>query len=379
MIDREEIKFLINILTIDNKNVNLDKLHTVVGYLEKENIPKFLDFMLTGIENSNFFKTVFMDILHHKNKEDMSKLMSSVFDLLGTESYNKHFLKKNIVPLLNALKNEDDIRIFETILDLSRSEVGPKSQLRKILHILKSYRDRDILNFYTIAIEVLYPSLNLDLLNDVLKTIKEKPSFKDDIFDSFSNNQLAAKTRIINELDDLKILNSNTNAVIWGCWYGSIIMPLLSKKLKHVLGLDIDEDVIDIGKKKLLKKYSNIDYQKLNIFEKYLNSYQDTNLIINTSCEHMPPMKEWKWFGNGAMKDDKGKKDFETTKLNDNCYFVFQSNNMYGIEGHINCVDNIADFRSQLPDRAKIIKEIEIEDTRGIRFMIIGKMIPLSV
>jgi len=379
MINREEIKYITNILALDNQDVNLDNLHTVVRYLEQEDISKFLDFMLTEIENADFFKTIFIQILKYKNKDDISKLMSCIFDLLGADSYNKHFLKKNVIPLLNALEHTNDIRTFETVLDLTRDEVGPKVELRKILHILKSYRDSDILNFYTNCIETLYPTLNLELLSNVLKTVKDCPSFKDDIFDSFSSNQFAAKTTLFNELNDLKILNKDTNAVIWGCWYGSIIMPLLSKKIKSVLGIDMDEDVINIGKKKLLKKYNNIDYKKLDIFKEHLNFYNDTNLIINTSCEHMLPMREWKWFGAGAMSNDESKKVFASPKLNNNCYFVFQSNNMYGIEGHINCVDNIEDFRAQLPDRAEIIKEIEIEDTRGIRFMIIGKLLPLSV
>ena len=52
---------------------------------------------------------------------------------------------------------------------------------------------------------------------------------------------------------------------------------------------------------------------------------------------------------------------------------IFTSNNMYDIEGHINCVSSIEEFKWQLPDNAKVIKEDRIVDDRGTRFILIGK------
>ena len=46
---------------------------------------------------------------------------------------------------------------------------------------------------------------------------------------------------------------------------------------------------------------------------------------------------------------------------------------MYDIEGHINCVSSIEEFKWQLPDNAKVIKEDRIVDDRGTRFILIGK------
>ena len=60
-------------------------------------------------------------------------------------------------------------------------------------------------------------------------------------------------------------------------------------------------------------------------------------------------------------------------KLDTNAYFAFTSNNMYDIEGHINCVSSIEEFKWQLPDNAKILKEDRIVDDRGTRFILIGK------
>jgi hypothetical protein len=47
---------------------------------------------------------------------------------------------------------------------------------------------------------------------------------------------------------------------------------------------------------------------------------------------------------------------------------------MTDIEGHINCVNTIEDFKKQLPDNAKVLIEDEIKDDRGIRFTLIGKL-----
>ena len=55
-------------------------------------------------------------------------------------------------------------------------------------------------------------------------------------------------------------------------------------------------------------------------------------------------------------------------------HFAFQSNNMYDIEGHINCVSSIEEFKYQLPDNAKVLIEDKIRDERGTRFTLIGKL-----
>jgi hypothetical protein len=55
-------------------------------------------------------------------------------------------------------------------------------------------------------------------------------------------------------------------------------------------------------------------------------------------------------------------------------YFAFTSNNMYDIEGHTNCVSSIQEFKDQLPDNATVTVEDEIKDSRGIRYLIVGKL-----
>jgi hypothetical protein len=74
----------------------------------------------------------------------------------------------------------------------------------------------------------------------------------------------------------------------------------------------------------------------------------------------MAPMKEWPLW--------------EWVLRKNNPYFAFTSNNMLGIEGHINCVYDLDDFQKQLPDSAKVLARDSITDERGTRFMLVGKI-----
>ena len=47
---------------------------------------------------------------------------------------------------------------------------------------------------------------------------------------------------------------------------------------------------------------------------------------------------------------------------------------MHDIPDHNNCVDSIEEFKLQLPPGAEVLKESELEDERGIRYLLIGKL-----
>ena len=79
----------------------------------------------------------------------------------------------------------------------------------------------------------------------------------------------------------------------------SIALASRSKGIK-VYGYDLDMFAI---------KTSNFlfDYEKSvkaitsDIWTKKPKYLDDTNLIINTSCEHMPPMKDWEYYKEGIF------------------------------------------------------------------------------
>ena len=176
-----------------------------------------------------------------------------------------------------------------------------------------------------------------------------------DLLDSYSPNQFKSKDVLINHINGLNILNDKSEIIILGSWYGSILIPAF-KQVKRITAVDLDENVISIAKNRLFNHYKNVDFICDDVFKWIPDSRRTkkTDLIINTSCEHMRPMKE--------------------LDLNTNAYFAFQSNNMFDIPTHNNCVNNIEEFKEQMPSNAKIMIEDHIKDDRGTRFLLIGQI-----
>ena len=193
----------------------------------------------------------------------------------------------------------------------------------------------------------------------LFKNIMDEARNNADLIDSYSPNQFKSKENLINHIKSLNILNKDSEIIIFGAWYGSILIPAFYNEVKRITSVDIDRKVINIAKNRLFKNYNNIDFISKDVFDWAKDSARlkhHTNLIINTSCEHMRPMKELNIL-NGL-----------------DVHFAFQSNNMFGIPGHTNCVNSIEEFKLQLPDKAKVLIEDEVEDDRGTRYTLIGKL-----
>ena len=184
-----------------------------------------------------------------------------------------------------------------------------------------------------------------------------------DLLDSFSPNQFKSKLKLVEHIDKLNILTKDSEIVIFGSWYGSILIPAFYNKVKKITCIDKDPKVISRSKYNLFKDF-NVDFITGDVFE-FRDSYKNADLFINTSCEHMKSMKQW-----GPAPTYKNPWWDRVSPA----YFAFQSNNMYDIEGHINCVSSIEEFKYQMPDKAEILVEDRIVDDRGTRFMLIGKL-----
>lgn len=218
--------------------------------------------------------------------------------------------------------------------------------------------NREALPFLKNILGLHNPDVNLNFLENVLTAIKNNKEFEDDIIDSFSKNQFAEKIKLIEHIENLNVLNEDSEIIIFGSWYGSIFIPVLSPKVKRVTCIDLNDQVLKIAKNKLFQDYKNVDYIAADVFAKDRERYWSTKLFINTSCEHMPPMNEWP-FWSSASKD---------------AYFAFMSNNMDYIEGHINCVNSVEEFKNQLPTNSKVLFEDKIVEERGIKYLVVGKI-----
>ena len=193
--------------------------------------------------------------------------------------------------------------------------------------------------------------IDLNTLQKMMKEVRENQNF----LDSVSPNQFKSKLSLIKHIEDLQVINEESDIVIFGGWYGSILIPAF-QYVKRITLIDNDPKVISIAKYRIFDDYQNVDFISSDVFSHHrFKRIKDSNLIINTSCEHMPSMSEL------------------SALYKSNAYFAFQSNNMFDIPTHVNCVSSIDEFYSQLPRNATVITEDEIEDNRGIRFTIIGK------
>ncbi len=207
--------------------------------------------------------------------------------------------------------------------------------------------------------EKILQNIITNLVSSSMREVREDK----DLLDSYSPNQFLSKLNLIDHIRSLNILNKNSEIVIFGCWYGSILIPAFYNEVKKITCIDKDPKVISRAKYNLFKEL-DIDFITGDVFE-FRDQYKNADLFINCSCENMKPMKEWgpaptyrnPWWDRVSP-----------------AYFAFQSHNIYDIHDSVNCVDNIKEFKQQLPDRAEVLIEDEISDERGIRFTLVGKI-----
>ena len=197
----------------------------------------------------------------------------------------------------------------------------------------------------------------------LFKKIMAEARHNKDLLDSVSPNQYRSKEVLIKHVENLQLVDQNSEIVIFGGWYGTILIPAF-KYVDKITLIDKDKDVIGIAKNRLFDHYKNVEFITGDVFDKFRDQYKTTNLFINTSCEHMKPMKQW-----GPAPEYKN----PWSERIKGAYFAYQSNNMYDIEGHINCVSSMQEFKYQLPDNAKVMVEDKITDERGTRFLLVGK------
>ena len=177
-----------------------------------------------------------------------------------------------------------------------------------------------------------------------------------DLLDSFSPNQFKSKLKLINHIENLNILNEDSEIVIFGCWYGSILIPAFYNKVKKITAIDIDPKVISRAKYNLFKD-TNVDFISKDVFDWAPDSkrIKTCNLIINTSCEHMYPMKKIRELNPGLKS-----------------WFVLQSTNEDKFDDHINCVNSTKELAEQ-GGLKQVLYEGQLTLDNGMtRFMVIG-------
>ena len=195
-----------------------------------------------------------------------------------------------------------------------------------------------------------------------------------DIFGSMSPNQISSKIWLIENLTKIcnRLKPTNHKIEIVGSWYGYPLIEYLKNNIsiEKIECWDIDKEARMIAKKyiEIFNNDNTFVYSK-NYWH-HLRTASEATILINTSSEHMLE----------SFYQVTGKWDVFYHK---NPIIVIQSNNMYHINDHINCVNS----EEELIDKHKISEvfyassrniiewhDERIEESKYKRFMVIGKL-----
>tara|TARA_B110000977_G_scaffold105983_1_gene138237 strand:+ start:25 stop:660 length:636 start_codon:yes stop_codon:yes gene_type:complete len=183
------------------------------------------------------------------------------------------------------------------------------------------------------------------------------------VLDSMNQSQLESKLWIIQELIKLEI-KPKIVAILAG-WYSQYIIPLLIEHgVEFIYNFEIDRDAKDISYK-FNKRYKDQEKYECHITDimfkeiwRKEENYGAFDVLINTSCEHMFPMRRFRELNKN---------------LSGNPIYVLQSTNEDKYEDHINCVSG----PEELAEQAELINVVysgtKVLDNGMKRFMVIGK------
>lgn len=275
--------------------------------------------------------------------------------------------------------------------------MSEKSTAREVLFGLEEYLQYKESNSQIKLIRDFVKILDSDdiekaLLEYCLKKLHEEDSFDkifrgiqdykkkinlDDINHAFSRSQIKSKIWLIEELS--KIQTHYKNVAVFAGWFGHLA-SVYDKKLTYAKMRIIEIDKLCCETSDFIFNLSNLEEYKvksvladINDLLCYKNGYEwDVvnfkegtsykekflpNLIINTSAEHMTE----DWYNQIRFKE-----------LESDPVVAIQSNNLFDIAEHINCVHSIDHMKKKFPMN-EILYEGELQLKGYKRVMLIGR------
>lgn len=186
----------------------------------------------------------------------------------------------------------------------------------------------------------------LNCIDYILRDLVDIDQAKD-VINSVNENQIKNKVFLIKHLRKYFNMSYDFNVAIVAGWYG-----LGSYLLKEFYGANVTN--VDMDPK--CKTFGKLMYPEVNHVTSTIEDFdfKGYNLIICPSCEHIE---------DGVINDMINRSD-------PNSLIVLLSNNYKEINDHINCKDNIEDFKNSISLDIKDEYELKLEKYN--RFMIIG-------
>jgi len=196
--------------------------------------------------------------------------------------------------------------------------------------------------------------MNVEYMNALATTIMILSERNQNVFDfanTFRGKQIQSKQWLVDQ-----IKTSPKNVLILGSWYGTVLPYLLKQKFEidNIDCVDSDSN-LRFGAETFfsLMQWNNVLFHDCDAKD-YLRVYgvEDYDLVINTSCEHM----------DFDMKD----------VVEPNTIYALESNDYYGINGHINCKESLEEFEKST-GLTNIMCSKEKDMGNYTRYLVIGK------
>ncbi|HVE49303.1 MAG TPA: class I SAM-dependent methyltransferase [Casimicrobiaceae bacterium] len=215
--------------------------------------------------------------------------------------------------------------------------------------------------FYRDILEGLAIYTGSALQRDVLRALSASQA--PGIGEALNKNQIASKMWLAQSLFD-SVGGRLGQVLILGGWVGVLGAVLLHDRrfsIDRVVSVDVDSSCAPVAQAlnathvetarfvAMTRDMLAIDYAR----EFPASTAGATDVIVNTSCEHLADFDEW------------------FARIPPGRLLVLQSNDYFACAEHVACVPDLATFRSQAP-LANILFAGERKLSRYTRFMLIG-------
>ena len=380
LLDRFELLFFDNPRISDLRRSYIDKdLSSIFRLLDNEELRKSvveqnLHSIFRLLDNEELRKAVVEQNLH-----SIFRLLHGVTGTFNLEELRKAVVEQNLHSIFRLVDNEELRKAvleknLNSIFRLCNNEELRKAVVEKNLYSIFRLCDNEELrklilddNYYSLW-KILSTELNTQFISAFKNFYIENTNIN---LDCFSRGQLSSKIWLVDELKKLD-LDLGTVFLCAG-WYATLAVMLFENKLRidKIRSFDIDSGCVNIAERfnkpweidKWKFKAATADILNLNYSKTTyevnkpdgskltLTDVPDT--IINTSCEHIENFNQWyDSIPNGKL-------------------LVLQTNDYFGIEDHVNCVNSLDEFSDMTPMKECLYRgELELPKYR--RFLRIG-------
>jgi len=325
-----------------------DEIHSFAKCLQSDDkvvplVKTFLQYLIPSLPDN--LKDL-SDLCHSFNKIDDTNIdMYKAILLYVSKTLKSNNLEEYGIETGKILRSMDQDDFEEFIVRTRLSKLDRQFPSDKIFRGIMSY-------------------LKLNLDNNALR-------------DAFSRSQLKSKIWLVEEL--AKIDTNYDNIVVMAGWFGQL-KSVYDKRLTYAKMRIVELDRSACETSDYIFNLSNLENYKVksvnsditnltlhkNGYEWDVENFKEgikygekflPNLIINTSAEHMTE----EWFNQIRFKELEG-----------NPIVVIQSNNLFDIPEHINCVHSVDHMKKKFPMK-EILFEGELQLKGYKRVMLIGR------